>query len=336
MSSHDVAHPEGGDLDRGSNAPLIVLLSFLLTADSTPLDQRPRRQGYTLGADGQPLADPAADPRANAFDGDPNINFEKWDDYWRKVNGVRFLHVEDSNDRHFGELRRYDQIHRVSCGPTSSTPLPYRAPVDSNGMLYGDVVGRVPAYARPRWDGAAYLNFDTESDFRFFFSSDRIANKIWLEDRLIFRDMASMLSRQFIILPSRTCNEAVVMVRIHIRTADIDRAVFQHRWLNEHAALVTEQMDTQRLVKRYVQLHNIGDFEAGDRLFHSATQRIDGVSLMGFSSMNDIEEFVASDGYRAIEAHEKTLCTEREYWSAVNFVMLNRMRKESVSIKKRD
>src|SRR5690349_15983787 len=72
-------------------APLTVLFSFLSRADSTPLDQRSRAGGHILGKDGKVISDPAADPFANAFEPNPNLNFEHWGDYWRKVHGIRFL-----------------------------------------------------------------------------------------------------------------------------------------------------------------------------------------------------------------------------------------------------
>ena len=81
------------------NLPLTVLFSFLSRADSTPLDLRSRADGHVLDRDGTVVADPASDPSDNALEPDPNLNFEKWGEYWRKVHGVRFLHADEATDR---------------------------------------------------------------------------------------------------------------------------------------------------------------------------------------------------------------------------------------------
>ena len=64
---------------------------------------------------------------------------------------------------------------------------------------------------------------------------------------------------------------------------------FQRRWLNGHTVLVLTQPDTQRFVRRYVQLHNIGPTVEGEPFCHPETSRVDGATLMGFASMNDVE-----------------------------------------------
>ncbi len=108
-------------------APLTVLFSFLLRAD----------------------------PAANASEPDPNLSFETWGDYWRKVHGPRFLHPDEADDRTtISRLLRYDQIHRVASGPTSLNPPPYRPPLDADGRLFETIVGHVEPYRRPQWTGS--------------------------------------------------------------------------------------------------------------------------------------------------------------------------------------
>ncbi len=332
MTDHAAADKHVPD-HPGTDDPLTIVFSFLSRADSTPLDQRRRGEGHILDNQGRVIPDPAADPAANAFESDPNLNFEKWGEYWRKVHGVRFIYPEGPDDHSLDRLLRYDQIHRVSAGPTNLTPPPYRAPVDDNGRLFPSVIGRIPPYRRPRWDGVAYLHFQSRDDIASVLSSERALTKIIPEDFTIFRDIAPFLSRQFILLPSETGKDAVTLLRTHIRKPDVERAQFQRRWLHEHADLVLAQPDTRRFVKRYVQLHNIGPTSAGEPFFHPDTTGIDGVSLFAFSNLNDVEDYLLSDGYHLIAESEHSLSVAElsEYWTAVNFTPLNRIRDEKAT-----
>lgn len=137
----------------GSDRPLIVLCSLLSRADNTPLAERRRADGHILDHAGEVIIDPAADASANAFEGNPNLNFEHWSEYWRKVHGVRFIHAEEPDDRSLERLLRYDQLHRFAPGPTQTDAPPYRAPVDDEGKLWRTVVGHVEGYQRPAGTG---------------------------------------------------------------------------------------------------------------------------------------------------------------------------------------
>lgn len=313
--------------------PRTVIFSFLSRADATPLAHRRRGEGHMLDVAGNVLADPAADPAANAFESDPNINFEKWSEYWRKVHGVRFVHAEDDDDRSLERLLRYDQLHRFPAGPTNLTPPPYVAPLDENGLLFPTIIGHVPPYRRPRWDGVAYLNFAGVDDIAQVLGTSRVRSKILPEDRAMFRDVAPMLSRQFIIIPSAAAIEAVSLITIHVRRRGLDRTQFQHEWLHRHADFVAAQPATRDLVTRYVQLHNIGPATAGAPFFHPETSAIDGVTLMGFANVGDIESYIQADDYQAIVDDERKIADDarREYWTSVNFVILNRIAGERAS-----
>ena len=155
---------QGEDSAAAASEALTVIFSFLSRADSTPLSQRRRGEGFMLDHEGHPLADPSADPAANAFETNPNINFEKWGEYWRKVHGQRFIFAEQPGDKSLERLQRYDQIHRVASGPTNFVQPPYRVPLDDRGALFPTVIGNIPDYLRPRWDGVAYLNFAKPGD----------------------------------------------------------------------------------------------------------------------------------------------------------------------------
>jgi len=320
-------------LSADAGAPLTVLFSFLSRADATPLDQRRRGDGHLLDHQGRVITDPAHDPSVNAFEADPNLNFEKWGEYWRKVHGVRFLHQEDADDRSVERLLRYDQIHRVAAGPTSLTPLPYRPPLDGDGRLFPTIIGHVEPYRRPRWDGVAYLGFASLDGVVAVLATERIRSKILPEDQTIFRDIAPVLAREFVILPSQTGNDAVALLKTHVRRPDLDRFAFQRRWLHEHAELVLAQADTKRLVRRYVQLHNVGPTVQGEPFFHPETSLIDGVTLMAFSTMRDVETFLTSESQALIAADEQLISIVKagEYWSGMNFSIVDRLPPEKAS-----
>ncbi|WP_436595874.1 EthD domain-containing protein [Pseudomonas aeruginosa] len=316
-------------------APLTVLFSFLSRADSTPLDQRSRAAGHIVGLDGKPLVDPAADPTANAFAPDPNISFEQWGEYWRKVHGVRFLHPDEVDDRKTIDLLlRYDQIQRLAPGPTSLNPPPYRPPLDDRGQLFNTIIGHVEPYSRPAWDGVAYLNFASLDDLGAVLGSERVRRKILPEDQAIFRDLAPVLARQFIILPNPAGNDAITLVKTHARREELDRETFQRLWLRDHAKTVLRQPDTGRLVRRYVQLHSIGPQIDGEPFFHPAARRIDGVTIMSFASMKDLESFLLSDSYAEIEQSERSIASAdaSEYWTGVTFSVVDHTTPEGATL----
>lgn len=312
----------------GSARPLTVLCSLLSRADNTPLTERRRADGHMLAHAGNVIVDPAADAGANAFEGNPNLNFEHWGEYWRKVHGVRFIHAEEPDDRSLERLLRYDQLHRFAPGPTHTDAPPYRAPVDAGGKLWPTVIGYVEAYRRPHWDGIAYLSFAGPQDIAVVLDNARVSEKILPEDQVIFRDIAPVLSRQYVIVPSATGNEAVTLVKLHVRNPTVSREAFQQWWLREHAPLATVQ--SKGWAGRYVQLHNIGPIKSGQPLYHPQACGIDGVTLMGFTSVGDVEDFLRSSEHKSIAEDEARMMDPAagECWTTIGIVLINRIAPE--------
>lgn len=306
-------------------APLTVLFSLLSRSDNTPLNERSRAQGFGLDNDGNVIEDPAADPSKNALEGDPNLSFEHWGEYWRKVHGPRFVHVEESDDKSLERLLRYDQLHRFAPGPTSFNAPPYQFPVDEHGKLWPTIVGHVPPYHRPSWDGVAYLHFARLEDMGVVFGNERVRNKIAPEDHAMFRNIAPIPAKQYIVLPSTSDNEPITLVKLHIRKAGTTRAQFQHWWLHEHAP--TFMQHTGGLVRRYVQLHSIGPTEPGEAFYHPEASKFDGVSLLNFASLNDLEDFLRSEDYQAIAKDEGLMIdtSAGEWWTSVSMTIVNRI-----------
>lgn len=311
--------------------PLTVVCSLLSRADNTPLGDRSRGEKNVLDHAENVIANPALDPSQNAFEGNPNLNFEHWGEYWRKVHGVRFTYEEDPEDRSFSRLLRYEQLHRFAPGPTGHYAPPYFAPVDQDGKLWPTVIGHIEPYQRPRWDGIAYLSFKSREDIGQVFSSPRIASKIMPEDFAMFRDLAPILARQHIIVPTGQASEAVTFVKLHRAARGVSRAEFQDWWLETHGPRVAS--NALGLIRRYVQLHSIGPTEPGQPFFHEQTKDIDGVTLMSFGTVNELEDYLRSYEYAAIAEDEVqwTNPDGAESWTSIGMVIVNRLGPEKVT-----
>ena len=263
---------------------------------------------------------------------DSNFGLEHWGEYWRKVHGVRLTHTEASDDVTLDRLQRYDQLHRFAQGPTNTDAPPYRIPVDADGKLWPTILDHVEAYRRPRWDGIAYLGFEHVDDIATVFANERVRTKIVPEDVAMFRDIAPILARQHIVIPVGTSNEAVTLVKLHVRRAQDSRAAFQQWWLDVHAGLYKTTAEGSSYVKRYVQLHNVGPVVAGQPFYHAEAARIDGVSLLAFASVNDLEEFLLSPAYRDIAQQEAAMTdAASQWWTAIGMVIVNRIHPEVAS-----
>lgn len=319
------------DTKLAGSTPLTVLFSLLSRSDSTPLNERSRAPGFGLDNHGNVIEDPSADPSSNALEGNPNLSFEHWGEYWRKVHGPRFAHVEESDDKSLERLLRYDQLHRFAPGPTSFNAPPYRFPVDDEGKLWPTIVGHVPPYHRPAWDGVAYLHFERMDDMGLVFGNERIRQKIVPEDHAMFRNIAPIPAKQFIVLPSIADNDPITLVKLHARKTGTTRAQFQHWWLHEHAAVVMQH--TGGLVRRYVQLHSIGPTEPGEPFYHPDARKFDGVSLLNFASLNDLEDFLRSEDYLAILRDEELMidASAGEWWTTISMTIVNRMTHEKTT-----
>jgi EthD domain-containing protein len=317
----------------GGNEPLTVIFSFLSRADNTSLDVRPRAPANLIDLEGHPIPNPADPSAQNAFGQNPNINFEKWGDYWRKVHGVRFTYTEDTTDTSLQDLLRYDQLHRAPGGPTHLTPPPYHAPSTEDGRLYDSVIGRIPAYQRSKWDGVAYLQFQDVAALGRVLSSERFLTKIVPEDHAIFRTVAPVIGSQYIIRPSMTGREAVSLVITHTRRPGLSRAEFLVHLLDEHARVVLAQPTANKLILRYVQIHNQGSEDPADENFIPFTANYDAVSVLNFATMNDVEDYLMSPGYRIIEESRGRISASQatEYWTSTNFNIVSRIAPEAVT-----
>ena len=299
--------------------PLIVTPTFVSRVDNTARDARPQDEGSSRDRHGDEVENPDKRPHDLAIEPDPNLSFEHWDEYWRKVHGPKFAWDEPGSSS--GRVLRYDQVHRVASGPSCFFRPPYRAMVDESGRLPGDPERRVPAFGRPRWDGLAYITYAEERDIERVLGQEKFAKRIIADEQTAFRMVTREITREFILIPSARHRDPISLVKIHMRRPELLREAFQQRLLHEHAAVVLKAPATHEFVRRYAQLHNIGSTQDDPE-----GSRIDAVSILAFSSMNDVEDYLVSDDHATIETSENALAgSGSEWWTAINYSVINRL-----------
>jgi hypothetical protein len=303
-----------------TNEPLIVTPTFLTRADATPRTVRPQDEGATRSKHGDSLDNPDAEPAEIALEADPNLGYEHWDEYWRKVHGPKFAYEEPGSTSE--PVLRYDQIHRVAGGPSSYFRPPYHAMVTDDQKLVADPYARVPAYQRPRWDGFAYIAYAAEADINRVLKQPQYDKRVVADEQTAFRMVTRSITREYILLPSPTHRDPISLVKIHYRKPEITREAFQERLLNQHAEVVLAQAATHTYVRRYAQLHNIGSTQ-----YDPEGSLMDAISVLSFASMNDVEDFLVSEEYQAIEADEASFTdlAQSEFWTGITYSVINRL-----------
>jgi hypothetical protein len=305
--------------------PLIVTGTFVSRVDNTARGERPLDSGSSTSKSGHGIHFPNWRSGSLALEDNPNLAYEHWDEYWRKVHGPKFAWDEPGSS---GELvLRYDQLHRIASGPSNFFPPPYRAMIDEDGKLPSDPHQRVPAYQRPRWDGLAYITYAEQDDIEATLKQDKFAKRIIVDEQVAFRMVSREVTREYILIPSARHRDAISLVKIHMRADGLSREQFQQRLLHEHAPLVLANPATKQFVRRYAQLHNIGSTQKDPE-----GKKIDAVSIFAFASMNDVEDYLVSEGHAAIAASEQALTGEgSEWWTALNYSVINRLMPELAS-----
>jgi len=320
--SDNLHRPPLGATQGSTTRALIVTPTFVSRADATPPGERPRDPGSSRGRDGAQVASPDRHPHALALEATPNLAFEHWDEYWRKVHGPKFAWDEPGSSS--GLVLRYDQVHRIASGPSSQFPPPYRAMTGADGRLPSDPERHVPAYRRPRWDGFAYITYAEQADIERTLGQEKFDKRIVADEQVAFRMVTREITREYILIPSARHRDPVSLVKIHVRAPGLSREQFQRRLLDVHAGIVLAQPATGEFVKRYAQLHNIGATQEDPE-----GSRIDAVSVLSFASLNDVEDYLVSPDHAAIEASENALQGEgSEWWTAINYSVINRLMPE--------
>ncbi|UOG73217.1 EthD domain-containing protein [Hymenobacter tibetensis] len=300
--------------------PLIVTPTFLTRADATPQAERPLDEGATRSRHGNSLENPDAEPAEIALEANPNLAFEHWDEYWRKVHGPKFAYEEPGSTSE--PVLRYDQVHRISAGPSSYFRPPYHAMTEADHKLVADPHAQVPTYQRPRWDGFAYIAYASEADINRVLKQPQYDKRVVADEQTAFRMVTRSITREYILLPSATHRDPICLVKIHYRQPTLSREAFQERLLHQHAEVVLGQAATHTYVRRYAQLHNIGSTQPDPE-----GSLMDAISVLSFASMNDVEDFLVTAGYGAIEADEASFMDlgRSEFWTGLTYSVINRL-----------
>ena len=318
---NDLRHrPPHRQTYRTTTQPLIATPTFVSRVDTTARVQRPLDKGFSLDREGDALAEPSAAKEPPAIEADPNLAWEHWDEYWRKVHGPKFAYEEPGGTTE--PVVRYDQLHRLPSGPSSFFKPPYGAMVQDNGKLVADAYARVPSYGRPKWDGLAYIAYESEEAMKKLLGQNKYTQRVVADEETAFRVVTRNYAREYILLPSALHRDPISLVKIHQRHAGLSREEFQCRWLDEHAELVLSKPATHQYVRRYAQLHYLGSTQEDPE-----GSRMDGISVLSFASVNDLEDYLTHADHAAIAASESALSNAvgSEWWTAVNYSVINRL-----------
>ena len=312
--------------------PLICLPFPLSRVDNTPRELRDMFAKNSVNKDGVPVSDPVKEAGTLALETDPNLMYEHWDEYWRKIHGPKFIHKDNEHDDSTNYVMLYNQVHRLTGGPSSQFMPPYPPLLGSDGELTTTPAEGVPAYKRPQWDGMAHICYNSISEVRKFFLTEKYQKKIIPDEAVFLRVALVFISAQYIIIPGAETPDPIVMVKFHTRK-DGSREDFQKRLLWEHADFVSSREATKKYATRYALLLNIGPNDKNDPLYQEAGQKVDAMAMMSFKNMTDCESYIAGPDYAAIaEAEEKFCIPEKSEWfTAINYNLVNKVGKEEAT-----
>lgn len=307
----------------GNAAPLIVLNALVIRADSTPKsDLRAARPRYNVNRSGQGIEDEGTTDRNLALTDKPQLEWEAYDEYWRKTHGPKILHPEGTPDTITPLLMFYLQQHRLPGGPCSENAPPYSARPGADGRLVADPAAQCAPYRRPAWDGLAQLAYRTQADVATFFDAGpgKYGEKIVPDEAVFLRGFGFHLAEEHVVLQNGDRRrDPIIMIKTHVRAPGTTRADFRAYWRGAHADLIASLPQAKGVIRRYVQLHNIS--VPTDKLYDPVGDRFDGVTTMSFANMNEIEDFLASPEYQRVAADERKFAAESDYYTAINYVI---------------
>jgi hypothetical protein len=253
---------------------------------------------------------------------DPDDYWEAYDEYWRKIHGPRVLHVDGAQDRVTDLFVRYEQQHRLPSGPTSGWALPYDAPTDGHGILLADPAAGLVPHARPRFDGIAQLAFTTFDDLVTFRDSEKYGAKIAPDDRFFLSKLTIMIAEEITSVTRSDLPAPILLARLHQRRTGSTREEFRARWKGEHARMLLSSGAAKRHVRRYAQLSAI-TMEAEGGSWNREGDIIDGLTMMRFSTPEDVEAYLDESG--DIAQDEASFTDGPEYFTALTHVMRDRV-----------
>lgn len=304
------------------NVPLVVINAFVIRADSLPPEGiRAARPRYNVNRLGQGIEDHDTRERTLALTSKPQLEWEAFDEYWRKVHGPKILHVDGAEDHQTKLLTYYLQQHRIPSGPTSERSPPYSANPGA-GRLVRDPAQRCAEYVRPSWDGMAQLAYRSRQDLETFFEvgPGKYGDKIVPDEAVFIRGFGFHVAEEHVVLQiGERRRDPIILLKMHVRNADLSRPQFRGRWMAQHADLIRHLPVATYGIRRYAQLVNIST--PTDKLYDPVGDRYDGVTAMSFADMNGLESFLSSDDYQAIRADEAVFALDTTFFTALNYVI---------------
>ena len=305
--------------------PALVLLAFVIRGDSLPPEaHRKARPGYNVNRSGQGVEDPGVADRQLVMSAHPQLEWEAFDEYWRKVHGPKIIHPDGAGDAATPALGFYLQQHRIPAGPCSEAPAPYAPVLGPDGLLDGAPAAHCRTYQRPMFDGLAQLGFSSRAALDAFFDPQgKYGRKIVPDEQVFIRGFGYNVSEEHPVITGDRRSAPIILVRLHRRATTLDRPAFRGHWMAHHASLVRRHQEARTLVRRYVQLVNV--VEADDPLHDELGQQFDGVGVYSFANMNDCEDFVASAAHAAIVEDETAFTASTSYFTALNYVICDRL-----------
>lgn len=292
--------------------------------DSSPGDRRERNEGNIIDRQGQPIERPDLTPSLNALESNPNLMFEHWGEFWRKVHGPRVIHRDAAEGNMIDGVSNYHQIHRLAGAPSSAFPPPYRPLVDGDGFLYPYIWDKVPAYNRPAYDGLAYVAAPTVKELVPFGYSSQAVEKINHEGALFNRSWTGSLSAEYVIIPNDAPSfPPICTVHVHYRRAGGQRELQEHL-LHRHSVVIRSGSLAQTLIQRFAYLLNINKSPDGP-FFNDRGKRVDAISVTYFRNMGDCETYFGSEEYQTVQNRENGfLDNERsEWWTGIVYPFIN-------------
>lgn len=284
--------------------PNVMFPLLLKRADCSSDEKRDRADGFIIDIDGNPVTDPCNEPERIALESDPNLNFEHFGEFWRKIHGERIIYRDGDDDNHCDGVCSYYQIQRVAAGPSSAFPPPYPVALDPDGTMAEHLHDKLPEYKRPSADGFVYWAAPALEDLMPVGSSRKQEKKISWDSLLFLRNFTGSLCAEYIILPSAEPGKVppVCTVKVHYGKGSSQEEI-QRRLIEEHSDFIMKGQLAQKLIKRFAYICNINKNE-DEPFYNKSGVEIDAYSVTYFKDMADCDKYYASDEYRQVADRE--------------------------------
>ena len=293
--------------------------------NSAPDDRRKKGLGTTVDKNAQEIERPDLHPEQIALESNPNLMFEHWDEFWRKIHGPRCSYQDGPDDTFFAGICGYIQVHRLPAGPSCYFAPPYKAMTEPDGSLVKFVGDKIPPYRRPLQDGLVYWLAPTVKDLLPIDTCPKAVNKICPEGNIFVRNGIPSLSAEYVIVPSKTADWApICTVKTHyVKKDGMGKKELQNYLLHTHADFIKDGELGKRKIERFAYILNMN--EKPDEPFYSDdAANLAGISVTFFKNMKDCEEYYGSEEYQKVACKESEILDMEmsEWWTGIVYQVL--------------